>query len=152
MTASPRDDNIDPDFPVDPVPQSSRQSAFSLLVILLGFVFFIPTMLAGAEIGEDAGFSKFLIVITLGSLILGVYVAILGAIGARTALTTVMMGRYSFGNIGAKGASLLLGGTQVGWYGVAVATLAELTAQAFGWESQWVLWLLMVAGGILMGI
>jgi cytosine permease len=29
----------------------------------------------------------------------------------------------------------LLGGTQIGWYGVVIGTIGELTAQAFGWES-----------------
>ncbi|MDP9391037.1 MAG: cytosine permease, partial [Actinomycetota bacterium] len=66
-------------------------------------------------------------------------------------LTTVMMCRYALGTRGSKFASLLLGGTQVGWYGVTVATLAGLTMGALGWEGRGTEIALMVAGGAVMG-
>lgn len=141
---------LDPDYPIDPVPAEARKSTFSVLVVLLGFTFFTPTMLAGAQVGASFGFGEFLVVLAVGSVVLGLYVAVLSAIGARTGLTTVMMCRYSLGRVGAKGASLLLGGTQVGWYGVAVGALADLTAQAFGWQGSERL--LMVIGGVVMGV
>ena len=40
---------IDPDYPIDPVPPHARRSLFSLSIVLLGFTFFTPTMLAGAQ-------------------------------------------------------------------------------------------------------
>ena len=142
---------IDPDYPIDPVPQHARQSLFSVAIVLLGFTFFTPTMLAGADIGAAFPLSSLILVLVLGSAVLGIYVAVIGGIGARTGLTTVMMCRYALGTRGAKLASVLLGGTQVGWYGVTVATLASLTAGALGWEGQGVLILLMIVGGIVMG-
>lgn len=141
---------VDPDYPIDPVPREARKSLLSLTVILLGFTFFTPTMLAGAQIGVSFDLGGLLAVLAIGSLALGLYVAVLGFIGARTGLTTVVMSRYALGNKGSKLASLLLGGTQVGWYGVAVAALADLTAQALGWQGYeaWI----MVVGGALMGL
>ncbi|PII85045.1 cytosine permease [Leucobacter sp. OLJS4] len=126
---------VDPDYPVTPVPQHARKGFFSLMVVLLGFTIFTPTMLAGASLGKAFGLSELLVVIALGSAVLGTYVAVLGWIGARTGLTTVVMARYTLGTRGSKLASVLLGGTQIGWYGVVVGTIGELTAQAFGWES-----------------
>jgi len=126
---------VDLDYPVTPVPQHARKGFFSLMVVLLGFTIFTPTMLAGASLGKAFGLSELLVVIALGSAVLGVYVAVLGWIGARTGLTTVVMARYTLGYRGSKLASILLGGTQIGWYGVVVGTIGELTAQAFGWES-----------------
>jgi cytosine permease len=143
---------IDPDYPIDPVPSHARRSLFSLSIVLLGFTFFTPTMLAGAQIGAAFDASRLLWVLLLGATVLGVYVAVIGGIGARTGLTTVMMCRYALGNRGAKLASLLLGGTQVGWYGVTVATLAGLTASALGWEGDGIQTLLMIAGGAVMGV
>lgn len=143
-------EHVDPDYPLSQVPASARRSFWSLTVVLMGFTFFTPTMLAGAQVGAAFTFSEFLSVLVVGSLILGAYVAALSAVGAHTGLTTVLMSRYTLGTGGAKWADLLLGGTQVGWYGVAVATLAELTAQAFGLQSY--TWLLMIIGGALMGI
>ena len=157
MSSSLRDDvttagEVDPDYPIDPVPRSARRSLFSLAVVLLGFTFFTPTMLAGARVGEAFSFSTLVWVLLLGSAVLGLYVGVIGGIGARTGLTTVMMCRYSLGTTGSKLASLLLGGTQVGWYGVTVATLAGLTAGALGWEGRGSELALMVAGGAVMGL
>lgn len=126
---------IDPDYPVTPVPMHARKSFFSLAVVLLGFTIFTPTMLAGAELGRAFSLSDLMLVILLGSIVLGAYVAALGYIGARTGLTTVVMARYSLGTSGSKLASILLGGTQIGWYAVIIGTIGGLTSQAFEWES-----------------
>lgn len=152
MTATTEPSHVDPDYPIDPVPKNARRSFFSVCVVLLGFTFFTPTMLAGAQVGAAFEFWPLMGVLVLGSAVLGGYVALVGGIGARTGLTTVMMCRYAFGSGGSKLASLLLGGTQVGWYGVTVATLAQLVAQAFGWEGDGIQRLLMVAGGLVMGV
>ncbi|WP_457187271.1 cytosine permease [Nocardioides sp. P5_E3] len=134
-TTSPTTEVIDPDYPVTPVPRHARKSFISLAVVLLGFTVFTPTMLAGAQLGAAFTLSELVQVILLGSLVLGVYVAVLGWIGARTGLTTVVMSRYVLGQRGAKLASILLGGTQIGWYGVVIGTIGDLTAQALDWES-----------------
>jgi cytosine permease len=126
---------IDPDYPVTAVPAHARKSFFSVAVVLLGFTVFTPTMLAGAALGPAFTFNDLVLVIALGSLVLGTYVAIMGWIGARTGLTTVVMARYTLGTRGAKLSSVLLGGTQIGWYGVVVGTIGDLTAEALGWDS-----------------
>lgn len=143
-------DPIDPDYPVTPVPLHARKSFFSLAVVLLGFTVFTPTMLAGAAIGPAFSFWGLIAVILGGSAILGTYVALMGYVGARTGLTTVVMSRYSFGNRGSKLASILLGGTQIGWYGVVVGTIGDLTAQAAGWESYGAKASIMIATSALM--
>ena len=117
------------------MPRHARKTFFSLAVVLLGFTVFTPTMLAGASLGSAFSFGGLLWVILVGSLILGGYVAMMGYVGAKTGLTTVVMARFSFGNRGSTLASLLLGGTQIGWYGVIIGTIGALTASAFGIES-----------------
>ena len=141
---------IDPDYPVTPVPRHARKSFVSLAIVLLGFTVFTPTMLAGAQLGAAFTLSDLVRVILLGSLVLGVYVAVLGWIGARTGLTTVVMSRYVLGQRGAKLASILLGGTQIGWYGVVIGTIGDLTAQALDWESYPARAAVMVVASVLM--
>ncbi len=141
---------VDPDYPVTPVPRHARKGFFSLMVVLLGFTIFTPTMLAGASLGESFDLSGLLMVILVGSVVLGAYVATLGWIGARTGLTTVVMSRYTLGTKGSKLASVLLGGTQIGWYGVVVGTIGDLTSQAFGWESYAARAAVMVVVSVLM--
>ncbi|MGW9115008.1 cytosine permease [Microbacterium sp. NPDC055683] len=144
------DTAVDADYPVTPVPAHARKSFFSLVVVLLGFTVFTPTMLAGAELGTAFGLRDLLLVILVGSLVLGAYVATLGWIGARTGLTTVVMARYTLGTRGSKLASVLLGGTQIGWYGVVIGTIGDLTAQAFGWEGYGPRAAVMIAVSTLM--
>ncbi|MFV0252183.1 MAG: cytosine permease [Beutenbergiaceae bacterium] len=127
---------VDRDYPMTPVPLTERKSFWSLLVVLLGFTVFTPTMLAGAALAPAFPFGSLLGVIVVGSLLLGLYVSTMGYIGSKTRLTTVVMARYSFGSGGAKLASILLGGTQVGWFGVVVGTIGSLTALALGWQDS----------------
>ena len=141
---------VDVDYPVTPVPPHARKTFFSLAVVLLGFTVFTPTMLAGAALGSAFTFADLLGVILAGSAILGGYVAMIGYIGARTGLTTVVMARYSLGTGGSKLASILLGGTQVGWYGVIIGTIGALTAQAFSWDSYAAKAAVMVVASALM--
>ncbi len=113
MSSAPRTDGrvtgadeagvVDPDYPVTPVPAHARKSFFSVAVVLLGFTVFTPTMLAGAALGPAFSFGDLLLVIAIGSLVLGTYVAVMGWIGARTGLTTVVMARYTLGSRGATG-------------------------------------------------
>lgn len=144
------DDVVDPDYPVTPVPAHARKSFFSLAVVLVGFTIFTPTMLAGAQLGPAFSFDDLLLVVLAGSAILGAYVALLGWVGAKTGLTTVVMARYTLGTAGSKLASILLGGTQIGWYAVIIGTIGDLTAQAFGWESYAAAAVVMVLASALM--
>lgn len=124
---------VDADYPLTPVPRDARTSFFSIMVVLLGFTIFTPTMIAGAGLGVAFRFGDFLLVLLTGSLILGAYVCAIGLLGQRSGLTTVVMSRYTLGYGGSKLASILLGGTQIGWYGVVIGTIGDMTAQAFGW-------------------
>jgi cytosine permease len=122
----------DPDFPISHVPDTERKGLLSIAAVLLGFVFFAGTLFAGAEVGAAIGFVPMLAAMFVGYAILGVYVATLCGIAAKAGLTAVLLARYSFGSYGAKFVSLLLGGTQVGWFGVTIPLIAGPTASYFG--------------------
>ncbi|MFB6105808.1 MAG: cytosine permease [Halobacteriaceae archaeon] len=142
-----REDLPDPDWPVDHVPQTERKGLVSISAVLLGFVFFAGTIWAGADVGASLGFQRTLTAMGVGYAILGVYVAALCAIAAEAGLTTVLLSRYTFGWTGAKWADLLLGGTQVGWFGVTIPLIAVPTAKYFGVNTPtWVAGLVVVWG------
>lgn len=143
------EDLPDPDYPVDHVPIDERKGLVSISAVLLGFVFFAGTMWAGAEVGAAMGFGPMLTAMAVGYAILGVYVAALCAISAKAGLTTVLLSRYTFGRVGAKWADLLLGGTQVGWFGVTIPLIAVPTAQYLGLETPSLVALLILLWGVL---
>ncbi len=106
-------------------------------------------MWAGAEVSAAMGFQEMLSAMVVGHIILGGYVALLCAISAKAGLTTVLLARYSFGRVGAKMADLLLGGTQVGWFGVTIPMVAIPTATYFGLETGSLISALIVTWGVL---
>ncbi|MDJ1433717.1 cytosine permease [Halostagnicola sp. A-GB9-2] len=144
------DENLpDPDYPLDHVPKDERKGLVSLSAVLLGLVFFAGTMWAGAEVSAAMGFQEMLSAMVVGHIILGGYVALLCGISAKAGLTTVLLARYSFGRVGAKWADLLLGGTQVGWFGVTIPMVAIPTATYLGLESAAMLSALILIWGLL---
>ena len=143
------EDLPDPDWPVDHVPKSERKGLVSISAVLLGFVFFAGTMWAGAEVGAAMGFLPMLSAMAVGYAILGLYVATLCAVSAKAGLTTVLLSRYTFGRLGAKWADLLLGGTQVGWFGVTIPLIAVPTATFLGVNTPLFVSTLVVVWGVL---
>ena len=123
---------VDQDYPLGHVPMSARKGLLSIAAVLLGFTFFSPTMLAGAQLGAAFSLKPLMVVLIAGSVILGIYVAIMCALGAKSGLTSVLLSRYTLGKGGAKWADIILGGTQVGWYAVTSAYMGELFAKGLG--------------------
>ncbi|NLD19525.1 MAG: cytosine permease [Clostridiales bacterium] len=143
---------VDQDYPLDHVPRSARRSLLSISCVLIGFTFFTPTMASGASLGAAFTFDQLILIITAGSLILGVYVAAMCWIGARTGLTAVLQSKYTFGKVGAKWSDIILGGTQVFWYAITGEYMGSLFAMALGLDSfGWKVFFILL-WGLIMGI
>ncbi len=117
------------DFPLSEVPQESRKSLWSTSVVLLGFTFFTATMWGGGSLGAAFPFGQLMGLIVIGNLLLGIYVAILGYVAYKTGLNSVLLARFSFGDIGSKWPDFALGFTQVGWYAWGTATVSIIFVQ-----------------------
>ena len=121
------------DYPLSAVPTDVRKSFWSLAPLLMGFTLFTGTMFAGGLLGSAYRFFPDLLgLIILGSLILGVYAAALGYIASQTGLSTLLMARFSFGNLGSRWVDFLLGFTQIGWYAWGAALMAKLLQELAG--------------------
>lgn len=138
---------VDPDHPVGRVPRSARRPTLSLVIVIAGFFFYTPTMVTGGGVSASFSFGPYLSLALTASLVLAVYIGLLAVASSRTGLTTVLLSRLVLGRWGGKWASLILGGTQVGWYAITVGILGDLVSAAFGWS---VAWPVIVIGGILM--
>ncbi len=121
------------DYPLSPVPLEARRSIWSLAPLLMGFAFTSTTLIAGGQIGPAFRFFPDLIsVIVIGNLVLGAYCTALGYIAQKSGLATVLMARFSFGNIGSRWVDFILGITQIGWYAVTNAFVAQALNQLIG--------------------
>lgn len=130
--------NQSEDYPLSPVPEAARRSIISLAPILAGFTLYSGTLFAGGLVGPSFQFWPDLVgIILLGNLILGIYAALLGFIAGKTGLTTVLMARFSFGNVGSRWVDFILGFTQIGWYAWGSALMAQLLNTLAGVPESW---------------
>ena len=114
-----------------PVGAGDRRGFPSMLAVMLGFTFFSASMWAGAELGSGLRAPAFLLAVLAGNLLLGAYTGLLAYMASRTGLSTHLLARRAFGQRGAVLPSMLLGVTQVGWFGVGVAMFALPVGQIF---------------------
>ncbi len=139
--------NSSEDFPLEEVPKENRKSFWSLTSVLLGFTFFTATMWVGGTLGTAFKlFPDLLMIITIGNLLLGGYVAALGYISYKSGLNTVMMGRFCFGEYGSKLIDLILGVTQIGWYAWGTATIAIILTEFLGLDKSYTKYLMIFFG------
>ena len=138
----------DNDYSLGPVPKTARKGVVSLTLVMLGLTFFSASMWTGGALGTGLSFDDFFLAVLIGNLILGIYTSFLGYIGASTGLSTHLLARFSFGSKGSWVPSLLLGGTQIGWFGVGVAMFAIPVHKATGIDTN----ALIVISGLLMTV
>ncbi|MCQ1536943.1 cytosine permease [Methanosarcina sp. KYL-1] len=136
----------DTDFSLEHVAPSHKKPFWSMLVVMLGFTFFSASMWSGGTLGMGLTVRDFIVAVLAGNLILGVYTGLLAYIAGRTGLSTHLLTRYSFGEIGSYLPSFLLSITQVGWFGVGVAMFALPVQRVTGDN----IYMLIGAAGLLM--
>ncbi|NET33937.1 MAG: cytosine permease [Cyanothece sp. SIO1E1] len=114
------------DYPLSAVPLSARKPIWSLAPLLMGFALTSTTLLAGGAIAPCFQFwPDTVLLIIVSDFMLGVYCAGLGYIAYQSGLTTVLMARFSFGNLGSRWVDFLLGFTQVSGYAVTTAFIGR---------------------------
>lgn len=118
------DKSVDTEHSLSAIDSGSRQGFWAVLVIMVGFTFFSPSMSAGGNLGIGLSLRDFFIAMVLGNAFLGIYTGILAYIGQSTGLTLDLLSRYSFGDKGSFLPSILISFTQIGWFGVGVAMFA----------------------------
>lgn len=120
---------VDHDYTFERVPAKARKGIFAMFFIMLGFTFFSASMSVGAKLGNGLNLPNFFWSIVIGGAILSVYTGLLAYIGSKTGLSFDLLARKSFGTHGSKLASLFIGMTQIGWFGVGVAMFAVPAAE-----------------------
>ncbi len=132
------------DYPLSAVPLSDRKPFWSLSLLLMGFALTSTTLFAGGAIGPAFSFPQLIAVILVGNLILGAYCAALGYIACKSGLTTVLMARFSFGNVGSRWVDFILGFTQIGWYAFTTAIIVQALLGVFGAPDSGLFYVLLV--------
>lgn len=129
-----------------------KKSNLDILMIMFGFTFFSGSMLIGQKMSLGMEFSNFLVCILIGGVILGIFGGILGYIGAKTGKDMKELSHMSFGKNGSYLPSLLVGITQIGWYGVGISMFAVPVANLIFPNNMFALYSLIALFGVFMTI
>lgn len=136
----------DTEHSLSAVDASSRKGFWAVLVVMVGFTFFSPSMTAGGNLGIGLNMRDFFIAMLLGNAFLGAYTGALAYIGQKTGLTLDLLARHSFGVKGSILSSILISFTQIGWFGVGVAMFALPVGSLLNINQT----LLIIVMGVLM--
>ena len=120
------------------VPASARKSLFSVAVVWAGFPMVMVGAFVGAQIVTSLGFTRGMLAIITGNIVLAVYVACLSALAAKQGKTFALSCREIFSPAGAKLIAVFLSGLVVGWFavqtGLAGHGLNTLLGLPLGWS------------------
>ena len=122
----------DADYAFEAVPRSSRKGFTAMFFIMLGFTFFSASMSVGANLGNGLDLSGFIWAVLIGGALLACYTGFLGYIGSDTGLSFDLLAQRSFGKKGSYLPSLMIGATQIGWFGVGAAMFGFPAAEVLG--------------------
>lgn len=109
------------------LPQSKRMGFWSNTFILWGLVLVVSSLLVGGLVGTQLSFWNAMIVILMAGAFNSIIAILIGLIGTRTGLTSAMIFRYSFGNIGVILPNFIMSLITVVWF----AVILNLTRDAF---------------------
>lgn len=109
------------------LPQSKRMGFWSNTFVLWGLVLVVSSLLVGGLVGTQLSFWNAMIVILMAGAFNSVVAILIGLIGTRTGLTSAMIFRYSFGNMGVILPNFIMSLITVVWF----AVILNLTRDAF---------------------
>ncbi len=73
----------DNNYSQGPVPLAARKGVIPLTFVMLGLTFFPSSMWTGGTLGTGLSYNDFFLAVFFGNLLLGIYTAFLGYIGAK---------------------------------------------------------------------
>src|SRR6202167_1008143 len=115
----------------EPVPMNARRSAFSVTMVWIGFPMIITGAMTGSILVLGMGFSKALVAMVLGNLIMFAYVGLLGLIGTKRGMNFALIASIVFGKKGYVFASGLLSTLLLGWYAVQTGITGALVSSTY---------------------
>lgn len=133
----------------EPVPMAARRSLFSMVMVWAGFPMIITGAMTGSLLVLGMGFSRALVAMIIGNLIMLAYVGALGLSATRSGMNFALIASRVFGTKGYALASGLLSTLLLGWFAVQTGITGALVASTY--ELNYVA-MTIVAGLLYIGI
>lgn len=111
------------DFVEKPVPTDEKQSAISIFFVWIGFIIVVGTMATGGGLASKATVSDIIDGIIIGNILLGIFAALAGWIGAHSGMTFYQLGEKVFGKSSMRIVGLYVPLVLIGWFAIESAIL-----------------------------
>lgn len=132
-----------------PVPAAARRSTFSVSMVWIGFPMIITGAMTGSIMVAGMGFTRAVMAMTIGNLLMFAYVGSLGLLGTKHGFNFALLASAVFGKRGYMLASGLLSSLLLGWYAVQTGITGNLIHTAFKLDY---LTMTVIAGVLYLGI
>ena len=110
------DDNDDPDYMREPVPDHAVVSGYKIAIVIFGIGMTLPVFVVGAETAAMIGLWPAIWVFTGSCIALALLLGVTSVIGSRTRLTTYVIMEFAFGRSGARLINILLALVLLAWF------------------------------------
>jgi cytosine permease len=137
------------DYQDERIPYEKKVGSLHLFNMWLGWAIWPGALLAGAAIGGGMGFYRALAAVTVGSFILFVIHLLMGRVGYKEGLLTVIINVRSWGTSGRKIPGVFYGLGLFGWYAVIVGFAGDSFYHSFPVIGAW-FWIIIF--GLLYAI
>ncbi len=152
MSDSEKTEQMFKDFEREPVPAELRKNWLEMGLVWVGIGMCLAALMLGGVVGFGLDLTSAAGAILLGSLVLTIINALCSIVGADTGLSTAMIGRFAFGDIGVYITAAVLALGCYGWFAVQLGLFGETAVAGIKMiagvsvNTQ----LMIVIGGILM--
>jgi len=152
LSESTKTKEIFKDFEREPVPAELRKNWLEMGLVWVGIGMCLAALMLGGVVGFGLDLTSAAGAIILGSFVLTIINALCSIVGADTGLSTAMIGRFAFGDIGVYITAAILALGCYGWFAVQLGLFGETAVTGINLITGVVVstQLLIVIGGILM--
>lgn len=128
------------DYPTTPVPTDNQRSTILITVTSAAWIIAVTTLFTGGSLAENLSLTDSSIAIVIGLGLIFIIALLMGLLGAKYNISTAMLSRATFGEIGAKVLGAVLAITLgIGWFAWQVSffslTLYEMFPNSW-WATQ----------------
>lgn len=112
-------------YALEQVPDDMKRGWVSMFCVLVAIGVDLSSVILGAELANSMPLDKAIMSVVVGSFLSAILYTICSLVGSSTGLSTSMITRQVFGEVGSNIFSLAIGISLLGWFGVQVGFFAE---------------------------
>lgn len=115
----------------EPVPLDKRRSLLAVTSVWAGFPMIITGAVTGATLVHGLGFTRGLLAMVIGNILLFAYVGTMSALAAKRGLNFSLQASRTFGSVGYIVCSALLSTLVLGWFAVQTGLVGASMSSSF---------------------